>query len=151
MPLVLGTLSVNPIIDEDLASGLNAALLRAVDADGISFEFGDWATTADGSAALFLIDSLYLAVVAAITEGRESRFSCLHGTAEGNVSPAGPSRLRIVTARQTSHVSAFQLLAGLVDAMMEIAEFLALNGYGEAASTYIVGGICDAEKRRPPE
>jgi hypothetical protein len=148
MLVVLGALSVNPIIEHDLASSLNTALLRAVDAEGIRFEFGDWATAADGSAALFLIDSLYLAALAATTEGRESRFYCLHGTLEGIVSPAVPGSLMIAAAGQTLKVSSFRLLAGTVDAMMKIAEFLAGEGYGEAAATYIVGTVCDARMRQ---
>lgn len=150
MRIVLGPLSINSIIDYDLATGLDTALLRAVDADGISCEFGDLTASAAGDAALFFVDTLYLAALAATTQGREGRFYCLCGTAAGKVSPAGPGTLRIATAGQTSVVSAFQLLAATVDAMMQIAEFLAREGYGEAAATYVVGTVCDAERRRPP-
>ncbi len=145
MTLQLGALSLPPIIHADLEAGGSGALLRAVDAESVRIDVAGWQTSFDGVAVLFLLDGIYRAVLSALQNGPPSGFFCLDDPAGGKIISASPGRVRILIADQESEVSGFDLLASVVGAMMEVADFLAINGFGEAATKLIVRAMSDPE------
>jgi hypothetical protein len=152
MPIRLGSLSLNPIIDADLATGLNAGLLRAVDAESVEIDVDGWRVRTTHVPAIFLLDSIYLAALGAALHGRTRRFSSLVGSLEGAFRPIAPGRLEVECGQRSGScsVSVFQLVGAAVAALMEVAVFLSQHGYADAATKLILGAVSDPAMRKPP-
>ncbi len=135
MGISLERLEMCCIAEADFANG---DAQRAVDARAVRIEIGSWQTTYDPIAPAYLLLGIEAATRNARNGHASQRFFCLDAPEGGQIDPLGDQTVSVkLHTGEVHEVHADEIHDSVREAIVEIAEFMAAQGFPEGRTVLI--------------